>query len=79
VANDMRYRSDAVADALRSAALERNLDVALDRYAVVEQEILRDLPVIPLWFSTVPLTARPDVTGIVLDGEGRLDWTRLDR
>lgn len=78
-ANDGRYRSDVVQRALREAGLERNLERALDAYARAEQAVLADVPLIPLWHSTVPVAARSDLAGVVFDGEGRLDWTRLRR
>ncbi len=78
-ANDVRYRDDDAAELLAAAGLEPDLAAALDRYGQAEQAVLDDLPVIPLWFSTAPIAARSGVSGIVLDGEGRLDWTHLDR
>lgn len=78
-ANDSRYRSGVVEAALRTAGLQRDLVAALEAYAQVEAAVLADVPLIPLWHSTVPVSARADVDGIVLDGEGRLDWTRLRR
>ncbi|CAN5257720.1 ABC transporter substrate-binding protein [soil metagenome] len=76
-ANDARYRSEPVEELLRGAGLERNLPAGLEAYGAIETAVLEDLPVIPLWFSTVSISARPDISGILLDGEGLLDWSAL--
>jgi ABC-type oligopeptide transport system substrate-binding subunit len=76
-ANDVRFRSEALADLLAVAGGERDVQQSLIAYGSAEQLVLEEMPIIPLWFSTIPVASRPDVTGIALDGEGRLEWTRL--
>ncbi|WP_370324815.1 ABC transporter substrate-binding protein [Euzebya sp.] len=76
-ANDVRLRDEAIDDLLARAGGERDLDDSLAGYAAVEQAVLDEVAVIPLWFSTIPLAASADVTGVGLDGAGRLDWTAL--
>ncbi len=77
-ANDFRYRAEGVADALAAADLERDLERALEAYGVVEQQVLDDMPLVPLWFSTVGVAMDGDVT-VEVDGRGLLDWASLDR
>jgi ABC-type oligopeptide transport system substrate-binding subunit len=76
-ANDTRFRSDELEDLLAAAGADRDLVGSLATYGAAEQLVLDRMPVIPLWFSTVPVASRPGVGGIVLDGEGRLDWVQL--
>lgn len=74
--NDFRFRSDAVADLLAEADAAAASAEALDTYGQVEAAVLDEMPLIPLWFSTVRVLIAADVS-VALDGMGRLDWTAL--
>ncbi len=76
-ANDVRYRSTALADLLVAAGRERDIPTAQKLYGAAETLVLDDMPLIPLWFSTVPVSSRPQVRGLHLDGEGRVQLWRL--
>lgn len=76
-ANDARYRAEDVAELLRTAEGERDPTTSADAYGAVEQAVLADLPIIPLWFSTVPV-ASAAASPVPHDGLGRIDWVQLD-
>ena len=77
-ANDFRYRADGIGDLLATADLQRDLEEALDAYATVEQQVLDDLPLVPLWFSTVGVAMDENITA-GMDGRGLLDWASVER
>ena len=65
-------------DLLATADLQRDLEEALDAYATVEQQVLDDLPLVPLWFSTVGVAMDENITA-GMDGRGLLDWASVER
>lgn len=77
-ANDGPYESAAVDALLDRADLTPAAAEAMRLYARAEQLVLDDLPVIPLWFSTIPVVLDEDVV-VEVDARARLDWRTLRR
>jgi len=72
-ANRGRF-SDAQTDRLIDAAMQQNdLQQQAALYRQLQQRLLEQLPVVPLWFESQYFVARNDITGYRLAADGNFD------
>lgn len=73
-ANRGRLQSPVVDRLIESAEKEESIDAQIPLYRQLQQELLRELPYVPLWYEDQVAAFRPDrITGYTLRQDGNYD------
>ena len=70
--NRTRYSNPGLDEILETAASTPDHEKARELYGRAQEIISRDVPMLPLWFSSIMVVARRNVTNIKIKGDG--DW-----
>ena len=76
-ANRGRYRSTVVDTLIERAERARSRAQRAAAYAEIQQQLLYDLPYIPLWYEDQLIAMRADVSGYTMDSSGNFDALSL--
>lgn len=77
--NNGDYKSDDFDRLIDQAAMQTTLDGAVDYYRQAEQVLLKDLPVIPLWYGNVTAAAGQHVENVSFSYMGLPEYQNLTK
>jgi peptide/nickel transport system substrate-binding protein len=72
-ANRSRYRNNQIDDLIDQAEQRDSLDQQQPIYHDIAATLLRDLPIVPLWYEDVVAVMRADLQGYALSSDGNFD------